>query len=223
MLIADTVFSAVRELVDDPESEYATDERQAPLLQMAQEQLVMKMFNNPNIGRAKSWAILANVPAGTATLSAYFAAGRELELLESIDSMRERPTGTDDSSWQPMRPVNDLPIGLQTDYNGVYLPKGDDIRLPGATQALDMRIFGVFEPAVVRNKDSVLIPNTGLILKFATAALVARPHGNKDLAKDYSDQAREYTNAFMNTLIMELQDQNVRMKSFGSGLPAYWW
>lgn len=217
MLKASQIFSGVRALVDDPEMDYATDDALAPLLQIAIESLVNACLNNPNIGRMKAIVEVANVPAGTKSLKDYFAAGKALELLETIVSMKEKATGADQATYLRMDPVIDLPVVAQLNFNGVYVETGDDILLPGASQALDFRIFGTFDPAVIKNGDSPVIPGTSLILKLNTAALISRPHGNTDLATDYAQQAELERRRWMNHLIMEMQNEPTRQRAFGRG------
>lgn len=216
-MTAKDIFAGVRALVDDMEQGYATDDVLVPLLQLAQESLIAAVFNNPNIGKMKSVVILTNVTAGTKSLKGYFGTGKELELLDSIKSIKERPTGQDELSWSRMDPVDEVPTQNPNTYNGVYLFTGDSLELPGSSQAMDFRIFGSFDPKPITSPESPIIPGTSVILKFAVASLVSGPHGNQQLADNYAKQAIAEKNTYFNTAIMEIQEEPVRQRPHGGG------
>src|SRR5665811_1284096 len=126
--IAGDVFDAVRALADDDEGDIATDKKLIPLLQMAQETLVLKLVRNPNIGRFLLPVEVPGVPAGTTSLAPYFQPGGLLEGLNEVVGMREKQAGTQPINYVPMTPLDDLPIQTQDPfYNFFYVLGEDDI------------------------------------------------------------------------------------------------
>lgn len=217
MATAGDIFNAVRILVDDWEGDYATDEAQAPLLQLVQEALVQVIHANPNVGKYKSVVVLPAVPASTTSLAAYFATGQPLVGLDEIVSMKEKVSGTPDYQYQNMEKRNDPPTLQPWDYNQFFSFNGSNITLPGATQALDLRIFGEFTPQPITSKDSPVLPGAQAYLKLATAAFVARAHGNKELSADYMGQANGQRAAILNAIVMEMQATPLQPLSYEAG------
>lgn len=218
MAKAGDIFNAVRALVDDPDGDYATDEIQVPLLQLALDELKDALYGNPNVGKYKAVVIIPNVTAGTTSLKAYMGSGQPLELLEDIISMSERKAGDPDWAYTPMERRTDPIIATQSGSNIYYSFTGDDIILPGSTNAEDFRIFGTFAPQTIANKDSALPPKAEAHLKYATAALVARSHSNKELATDYIAKADHALMALFTNIILEQQLIPTRSIAFGENL-----
>src|SRR5579872_7109445 len=139
---------------------------------MSQESLQNFLFNNPNIGRLKSVVVLQNVPAGTTSLASIglFDSGGQLELLTDILTMREKKAGDNDINYLAMEEKEDVPVLAQYQWNSMYVFTGNDILLPGATQNLDIRIFGSFSVPPITSGDSPIMPKSEIVLKYATAA-----------------------------------------------------
>jgi hypothetical protein len=213
MLKASVVFTNIRSLIEEEDNEELTDALLVPHVNMAQQALILKVLANPNIERMKTVVIVPNIVAGTKDLSAQFDTGKLLELLTGVISMRERQAGTDDSQFLTMVTDIDLPSVVQSNFNRCYQFTGSTIVMPGATQALDFRVYGTFEPAPVKDGDSPMVPNTSLIISHMAAAKLCRPH-NKELATDLRAEADIYAKQFMNLLIMEIQEESIRQQSF---------
>lgn len=211
MVKASDVFASTRDLVDDLEQDYATDAYLQGKANLAQKELVLRLSQHASITRYKTAVVLANVAAGTTSLKEKFAAGKPLELLSEIISLREKPAGSDDANYQEMGEREVPPSSLApNDYNMFYTFTGDDILLPGASQALDMRFYGAFDPKPITSPDSAILPGSDVVMIYLTAAITARSHGNKELAKDLHGKYEELLDALMNNIIMESQMQPSR-------------
>lgn len=190
-------------------------------MQLALDLVVTEVLSNPNMDQLTSIVILPGVAQGTTSLTDYFKPGGQLELLTSVISMRERAMSgsRSDRDWLDMAPYVDLPTYGPQDYNGAYQFTGGDIRLPGANQALDLRVFGKFQTAPLVREDSALPPGLSPIIEFRTAAIIAGTRGNAAIlstCNTFSDRAQS---AYVANVIMELQKVRTRMSGFsGRGI-----
>lgn len=224
-LKAKDVFASARGKLDDLSlEEYPDDASLATYLNDAQSELQMTAFMNPNIDRLKSFVVVPNVAAGTTDLADAFKVGGPLELLSTIISMRERQAGGQDQDFLPMTPARDLPSIVQSSMNGQYQFDGTTIKLPGANQAEDFRVYGSFEMRPVVNGDSAIVPGSGMILGYWTAGNAANARaGGKKIGDPLIQKAIGYTKMWMNWMIMELQDEPLKMQAFGGGYGNFWW
>ena len=220
-MIAGQVFVKIQSLVDDDEGDFTTDNYLVPKVQIALDKLVLRCLNNPNMGTLKTVVELPSVAAGTKSLRSYFEAsnattGGPLALLSELIDVRERPASgsRNEQDWIGMDPVPNLPAAQPTSFNRVFVWTYDDIKLLGADQAVDMRIFGKFTPVAIKNADTPIVPNTDIILAYGAAAVIARARGNNDLATDYAAQEKELTDNLFSNAIMNHQAVRVRMKPF---------
>jgi hypothetical protein len=224
-LTAKDVMTSARAHLDDLTlEEYPDDASLTPFVNIAQAELQMKVFMNPNIDRLKSFVVVPNIAAGITDLADAFKAGGPLELLSSVISMRERQAGGQDSDFLPMCPARDLPSVTQSSLNGQYQFDGSTIKLPGANQPEDFRVYGSFEMRPIENGNSAIVPGSGMILGFWTAGRAANARaGGKKVGDPLLAEAKGYANIWMNWMIMELQDEPLRMQAFGRGLADGWW
>lgn len=224
-LTAKDVMMAARAHLDDlTQEQYPDDASLAPYVNIAQGELQMMVFMNPNIDRLKSAVVVPNIAAGTTDLADAFKVGGPLELLSSVISMRERQAGGQDSDFLRMVQTRDLPSVTQTSTNGMYQFDGTTIKLPGANQAEDFRVYGSFEMRPIVNGNSAIVPGSGMILGFWTAGRAANAlAGGKKIGDPLIQTAIGYAKMWMNWMIMELQDEPLRMQSFGGGIADGWW
>lgn len=213
---ASYVMSQVRSLVDDPQGGFATDEYLTPFLQLAQDDFVLEVLQNPELGQLSTVVVIPNVAAFTTTLDDQTQAGHDLELLADIISMKERPVSgsRQEQDWVWMTRARDLPTITPAAFNSYYAWDGARIHLPGADQAVDIRVFGKFVPRPITDSESPIVPNTSPILAFATAALVAGSRGNMDLANRYEVKSGNASASFVTNAIMEMQSVKTRQRSF---------
>ena len=204
----------VQSLLDDPTGDEYDENILLPHANRAQDILVRSMLDNPNIGRTKGFVTLVGIAAGVTSLANYFVDGQPLRNLSSIITMKERDADDTTTEFSLMRPaVDSSAVNLST-ANRFYSFRGRDILLPGADQAKDFRIFGTFDPQPFVDGDSVLVPGTGLIIEFLTAAYAARAKGKRDLYIDYKNDAARAEEDLFTILIQEVQASPTRMRSF---------
>lgn len=115
-----------------------------------------------------------------------------------------------------MDPVPNLPAVQPTSFNRCFLWTYDDIKLLGADQATDIRIFGKFTPTAIKNGDTPIVPNTVVILAYGAAKVIARARGNAELAVAYERDEKNLTDDLFANAIMNQQSLRVRMKPFRS-------
>lgn len=204
-------------LAGDPNGDYTTEEFYVPLLQFVQDRVVNQIFANPNITRLKLAIVIPNVPAGTTDLSKYFdpKAAPSLALLEEIVSIREKPAGADDSQYQLMTGSNDLPIRVQTGFNGSYVWEGDNILLPGALQATDIRIFGMFDVQPIKDGESPTIPKARAILEACLASMICGAHDNEKKEAKWEGVYQQELAQFQTNIFLEMQLEDCRQRPYG--------
>lgn len=215
---AAAVFGMFRALLDDLDKDNASypDPAIVPYVNLAIGELEIVCLQNPNINRMKTVVTIPNVAAGTTNLADQFKTGGALELCTSVISMKERQAGGLEGDYIQMEPCREIFPSTQVNYNGVYYWGGDTIRVRGALQALDFRIFGNFDQKPVENADSAVIPGANVILsklaagEAASARVNGAPRGTQ-----LKQEARGLISAWMGTLMMELQDMPSRPMPFG--------
>lgn len=215
--------SSVRSMVGDVYGDHATSERVLGVLNTAQKMLFNEMTALPIIGRAVAIVVLPSIGLGTKSLSAHFLVGGQLEFLENIISMKERTTtATDESDWVIMTPTLNMPGFTAGSYNHIYHFTGEDIKLPGADQDLQVRIFGEFVPQAITSEASRLVPGTAIALEFCAARLYLNSRGNATLARTYQGDYEIQRDALFNRIVQEKQVIPIRQRSFsGRGRKVY--
>ncbi len=210
-------------MVDDLSGDFTTEDYLVPYTQIALDELVLQCLNNPNMGTLKVVVELPTVPAGTRTLAAYFehnnaTTGGPLELLSDLIDVRERPTtgSRNEQDWISMDQVPNLPAVQPTSFNRCFVWTHDDIKLLGADQATDIRIFGKFTPVAIKDGSTPIVPNTSIILAYGAASAIATARGNDSLGLKYERKAKGLTNDLFANAIMNQQSIRVRMKPFRS-------
>lgn len=223
MALARQVFPKIAALLDDDDRDFATDQYLVTKLQLALDKLVLRCLNNPNMGTLKTVVELPNVPAGTRSLRAYFEAGNAttngpLALLSDLIDVRERPAAgsRNEQDWIMMDPVPNLPAVQPTSFNRVFLYTYDDIKLLGADQAVDMRIFGKFTPTAIKDGDTPVPPNCDAILAYGAAAIVANARRDYALGDRYESVSSGLIDDLFANAIMMQQAMRIRMKPFAT-------
>lgn len=219
-MTAGQVFTQVRSLVADDLIDFTTVDYLVPKVQLALDKLVMDCLNNPNMGALKAVVELASVAAGLRTLAQYFdtgdPSGGPLATLTDVLSLRERPSAgsRNEQDWVEMDPVPDLPAMQPTSFNRVYLWTMDDIKLLGADQATDLRVFGKFTPRAISSEATPVPPSSSAILAYRAASIISKSRGNMEMGKDYANEANDLTSSLFCNAIMNQQAMRVRMKPF---------
>lgn len=221
MATAGDVFDGVAALMDDPEKDVMTVGYLTPFVNLCNKRLYENIFANPNIQGAKGAVVLVNVPAGTTSLSNYITqSGASLELLTNIFSFREKPTGTSDDNYVPMSRRQDIPIPFQDfnqNFNGIYVQTKEDILIPGASQALDFRIFGEFKPVTITSENTPILPSTDVILIHWVCEVVGMTRGaTKEFIAFHEGEKSQAIDELFNALILDIQSIPVRQRPFNN-------
>jgi hypothetical protein len=208
----------VRDNVEDPFGDFTPDDYVYRRLQMAQNALRTAVLENPNIGALLSTVELPNIPAGTRSLSSYFATGQPLAGLLELHYMRERAAGgpRTEADYVRMEERNELPAQVAGSFNEVFVVVPDDVLLLGATQTLDIKIFGKFLPGAIVGENSYVHPGTDTYLAFKAAALIAgiRMGMQSGIYQLNEMEAQKALDGYFRHIIMEKQKVPVRMKGF---------
>lgn len=216
ILKVNDIIPIVQGFLDDPDADFATEKYLLPKFQAAQNRLIITMLEDPNIGEIVGIAEVFNVAVGTQSLQAAKAMdpGQPFELLKSIITLEEKITGFAMQEYARLTPTRVLPNVVPGALNQMYAWIGQDIKLLGATSALDFRVFGVFEPQVLTSGDSSLVPGTAAIIQYRVAEIVCAVRGNFTLAKYYKDNADEVEDQHYVNLIKAQQSIPTRQKSY---------
>jgi len=187
------------------------------------------MLSFPIIKRPSAIIIIPSIGLGTTTLHKYFDKGGELELIEDIVSLKERPqTSTSEGDWRRMNPSMDIRGMTAGAFNHIYQFNGDDIILPGADQDLQLRVFATVNPQPLIAADSPLIPSTPIIIEMWASGLICNVRGSARLASVYmgtpgnrNGLAQIEEDALFNKIVQQLQETPFRQKSFSGRVKAY--
>jgi len=229
MPTAADVFSIVPSMLDDDEQQYVTDDAMRPRLQLVLDDLIETVLTNPNIDKFKSYVVVPAVPAGTTSLAAegYFAPGGPLEMLEEVQFLWEKQVGAQPQYYSRMNRANIIWPCIPSLFNGVYQATSDvngtqDIRLPGATQALDMMFFASWNVQKITDGASPIPPQTKTVLRFGTAAAFAFAHGNPTLAQGYEAKHQAAKDSLVSQIIMAQQLIRIRQGAFVTNTDQNW-
>lgn len=206
-------------LLDDRNQDFATLEYLLPIMQAAQNDLIVHLLENPNIGEIKSTFEISNVTIGTVSLRAFgsFASGKPLYLLKDVIVLEEKVTGQALSEYAELTRVLRIPAIVPGATNQMYAWTDGDILLPGATSALDFRVFGTFEPQPLVSGDSLIVPGTASIIQYRTAELVAAIRGNGVLSAKYEGKANDAEYSHFTNVIMAQQAIPRRQRPYPRG------
>lgn len=220
MATAGDVVTSVAALMDDQVGDEYDFTYLQPFIQQCNYRLFQNIFGNPNVPGAKLVALLVNIPAGTTSLNDYMQTGQPLSLLSQIFDIREKPTGTGQSAYRPMQLAMDIPIMPDTpqDFNGIYVLGEDNILLPGASQALDIRVWGEFKPTPITASDTLLLPDTDVILVHWVCELASVIRGTTPEFTAYHRAEKQAAiDELFNNIIMKLQEIPFQQRSYNRG------
>lgn len=208
------VFDLARTLLDDRESDWATDDYLRPFVSLAARMLSAELAAY-RFSFAETEAVLANLPVGTNNLGAFLASDGPLANLLQPLALWERPTGGDDSQWTRLARVEQLtPQPPAASFHFWEFREGN-IYLSPTSIPIDLRIR--FEETLNALGDSaqrLRIPGSASILAYHAAALVARSRGARDLALDLSSLAQRHLDDWRLREGKELQNIRYRQQRF---------
>lgn len=225
MATAGDVFATVASFMDDPERDVFTDSYLIPFLNQCNKRLYENVYANPNIQGAKLKVILNNVPQGTTSLASYLTEGNVLALLTNIYSLREKPAGTSDSNYREMQVRQDIPVPLSDNqqlFNGIFVQAENDIMLPGASQALDFRVFGEFKPSTITDGETPILPSTDVILVHWVCEVVGMSRGStREFIAYHRGEKDQAISELFNALIMDIQSISVQQLPFDNQASSF--
>ena len=202
-------MNIVRTLVGDFRGSYATNDRIVPCLNQAQDEMIVNVFRNEIVNGIQGTVTLPAVASNVTSLAQYLNTDQVLEGLVSIISMRERPAGQDIDAWTPMTNIlGDMPIRRQESLNTIFKWTGTDIMLIGATQALDIRIYGEFLSYTILSDTTPMIPGSEAVMANRAASILSLSR-NRALAIDLEGKARDLEDELLNALIREKQNIDI--------------
>jgi len=185
MLYSD-LKARIRDLVDDPSGEYTTDDYLLNKVAVVYDDLYNDL-RSTGAQFDESVVELINVTAGTPDLGAYFASGKDLEMLLNPTRMDAKLTGLD--------PINYLQVTLTSRLEdlqpgatiGAFEWRRGNIYITPATAAMDIRIRGEFLfSALKEDADPIEVgKNMGSYLAYKAASLIGIVRGNPQWEKSY--------------------------------------
>jgi hypothetical protein len=187
MLYSD-LKARIKSLVEDDDGEFVTDSYLQPKVAMAYDDLYNKL-RMTGAQFDESVVELINVPAGTSDLSAYFASGKELELLlnPAKNGFDWKLTGQDATNYTEARLVSKVPDVQAGQFITSFEWRKGNIYFTPITSAVDIRIRGEFLFSTLKaDADPVQAGiNVGNALVYWTAALIGIVRGNPQWEKSY--------------------------------------
>jgi hypothetical protein len=203
------VKARVRNLLDDPQGSYLTDDFITPLIQEVYDDANSQMASTQSsydVGVIE----IPGIPPGTPNLTA-FQAGKG-----PLCSLVSQPLRID---WKA---AGDEPVRYQLIQNYGVLPdlepqegvagwefRSGVIWLTACSIAVDLRVRGEFGPPALTNDESVLVthPRIGYVVAYGTAALIAAVRGNGPWVQEYESKAMEGMDEIMLQLVRAEQGQ----------------
>lgn len=235
MPTAADVYEITQPLLGDPGGEqFATPDWLRPYLNVAVKTFSKDVMGNPNVPKYKKYVVLPAFPQGETSFANqhYFDKGGLLQYLDETILMWEKMPGQTDDYYAEVIKVSSIPVlNPQSSvlYHGVFQELSDpaaptqDILVPAASQAMDIKVFGSFTGIYIVDKTTPVPPQSVECLAFLTAALSAGPYGNAGLATGYMATYKESKDALINKFIMSQQMVRSRPKAFSEDSYDYGW
>jgi hypothetical protein len=203
------VKARVRNLLDDPQGSYLTDDFILPLISEVYEDA-----NSQLASTQSSYDIavveVPGVAPGTPNLSAcQTGTGALAHLMAQPLRIDWKVAGGDPSTYQLAQNYGVLPdLEPQQGLAG-WEYRSNVIWLTPASIAMDLRIRGEFGPPPLNADDSVLVthPRIGYVVAYGTAALIAAVRGNGPWLAEYEAKATEGMDEIMEQLVRAEQGQ----------------
>lgn len=187
MLYSD-LKTRIRDLVEDSAAEFATDDYLQNKVAMSYDDLYNKL-RMTGAQFDESVVELINVPAGISDLGAYFASGKELELLLNPvhNGFDWKLTGLDVTNYQPVALVQKIPDVLPGQLITSYEWRKGNLYFTPVTAAVDIRIRGEFLFSALKEDANPIQAgiNVGNVLTYWVSALIGIARGNPQWEKSY--------------------------------------
>lgn len=203
------VKGRVRNLLDDPQGSYLTDDFVTPLIQEVYDDANSQMASTQSsydIGVIEAPGILPGTPnlgalqAGKGPLSSLVAQPLRIDW---------KAAGDDPVHYQLIANYGVLPDMEPQEGIAGWEFRSGVIWLTPSSIAVDLRVRGEFGPAPLTNDESVLVthPRIGYVVAYGTAALIAAVRGNAQWVQEYESKTVEGMDEIMLQLVRGEQGQ----------------
>lgn len=203
------VKARVRNLLDDPQGSYLTDEFLAPLIQEVYEDANSQLASSQS-SYDVSVVELPGIPPGIPNLSAYQSGSGALAQLAAQPLRLDwKPAGADPVYYRLATNYGVLPDLPPQEGIAGWEYRSNVIWLTPASIAVDLRVRGEFAPPPLNSDQSILVshPRMGYVVAYGTAALVAAVRGNAPWVEEYESKATEGMDEIMSELVRMEQGQ----------------
>jgi hypothetical protein len=201
------VKARVRNLLDDPQGTYLTDDFITPLIQETYDDA-----NSQIASTQSSYDVnlveIASIAPGTPNLSA-FQSGPLAMLAAQPLRIDWKIAGDDPVHYRLAPNFEVLPDLAPREGVAGWEFRSGTIWITPASIAVDLRIRGEFRPPALTSDDSVLVthPRIGYVIAYGTAALIAAVRGNGAWLEEYDAKATEGLDEIMLQLVRAEQGQ----------------
>lgn len=217
------VKARVRNLLDDPQGSYLTDDFLVPLIQEVYDDANSQLTSTQSSFDLAVVEIDGILP-GTPNLSAYQGgSGALAQLTDQPLRIDWKPAGTDPSYYQLVQNYGVLPdLPMQQGIAGWEF-RSEVVWLTPSSIAVDLRVRGEFGPPPLTNDASVLVtdPRIGYVVAYGTAALIATVRGNAPWVQAYEAKAAEGMDEIMEQLVRAEQGQVRRVRRQTQRRPGF--
>lgn len=203
------VKARVRNLLDDPQGSYLTDDFITPL--------ICEIYDDANSQMASTQSSydvalveVAGIAPGTPNLSAYqTGAGPLAQLMAQPLRIDWKPAGDDPNQYQLVANYGTLPDLEPQQGMAGWEFRSNVIWLTACSITVDLRVRGEFGPPALSGDGSVLVthPRIGYVVAYGTAALIAAVRGNAPWVEQYEAKAAEGMDEIMEQLVRAEQGQ----------------
>ena len=203
------VKARVRNLLDDPQGSYLTDDFITPLISEVYDDANSQMASTQS-SYDVALVEVAGITPGTPNLSAYqTGTGLLGRLVAQPLRIDWKPAGDDPSYYQLVANYGALPDLEPQQRMAGWEFRGNVIWLSACSIAVDLRVRGEFGPAALTCDDSMLVthPRIGYVVAYGTAALIAAVRGNAPWVQEYEAKAAQGMDEIMEQLVRAEQGQ----------------
>lgn len=189
-----------------------------PYLNLAYQQLRIEGVSQRQITFSENLTVIPAFPVGVTDLGKYIAPGGSLAALIAPVSIFEKPAGTSDANYMPVKMVTELPNRDAENFLSQFEWRGGNIFFVGALQALDLKIrYDQIWPAIKDPSDPLGATDVAVILGYWTAGLMAAAMREQQLSVGYVAEAKHVLYRWMQGQIMDMQNQSIRPRPFRNG------
>jgi hypothetical protein len=203
------VKARIRNLLDDPQGSYLTDDFIIPLIAEVYDDANSQLASTQSSYDISLVEILGVAP-GTPNLSAcQTGTGALARLMAQPLRIDWKMAGNDPSTYQLAQNYGVLPDLQPQQGLAGWEYRSNVIWLTPASVEMDLQVRGEFAPPSLNSDDSVLTshPRIGYVVAYGTAALIAAVRGNAPWVAQYEAKATEGMDEIMEQLVRAEQGQ----------------